>query len=269
MARKFSANEINHLLKHGKDAYSLDYDVIGEKPVEYITGFAEFYGRDFIVNENTLIPRIETEQIIEIGLKLITPPNPLSSGGKAPSLEGWLGRVMCFCDIGTGSGCLGITFALELEKLNIPYFAYFSDISEKALEVTQKNIDFYNLKPNNYKLFTSDLLESYRLSAISPTIDVIFANLPYIPSSRIEQLDRSVKDFEPRSALDGGENGLKYINKLLEQAPEYLAKDGVIILEVDDTHEANSKLQIQNSKFNIEILKDENGKIRFWVANLK
>ncbi|MCA9381407.1 peptide chain release factor N(5)-glutamine methyltransferase [Candidatus Dojkabacteria bacterium] len=240
--RKLSAYEINQLNKHEIDPYSLDLDSIGDKPVEYITGFAEFYGRDFIVNENTLIPRIETERIIDLAFENL-------SEGKVN-----------FIDIGTGSGAIGITFAKELEKREIDYSGILSDNSEESLAVAKQNVE--KLKAYGLQLTASNLLRNVEHT----TYNVILANLPYIPTSRIPNLTSSVKDFEPISALDGGEDGLDLIRKLIYSASAYLDKNGVIILEVDDTH--THKFAEEFIGWDIEIFTDLNGKNRFWVCRL-
>ncbi len=252
MQRKFSAYEINHLNRFGIDPYSLDIEEIKEKPVEYITGFSEFYGRVFKVNEHTLIPRIETERIIDIALNSLP---PFSKGGKEGGLS--------FVDIGTGSGAIGITLAKELEKRNIMYSGTLKDISAEALKVTSENINNHNL---NLDLLKSDLFESLELKANS--LQLILANLPYIPSSRINKLQDSVKDYEPLSALDGGEDGLDLIRKFFEELPRFIDKQGVAILEVDDTHDLKKAEEFSNN-LEIKILKDLNEKNRFWVVRKK
>ncbi len=243
MQRKLTAYEINHLNKFGVDPYSLDLNEIKEKPVEYITGFSEFYGRTFIVNNYTLIPRIETERIIDIALEFIK-----SNGTEKVN----------FLDLGTGSGVIGITLAKELEKRNIKYSGTLSDFSEKALSIAEENIKTHKvlLKTAQSDLFKNIQHESY---------DIILSNLPYVPSSRIPTLNSSVKDYEPLIALDGGEDGLSVIRKFINQMPSFLDKNGVAILEVDDTHD--SKLASEFSfGFDIEVFKDINNKNRFWIV---
>ncbi|MCA9386627.1 peptide chain release factor N(5)-glutamine methyltransferase [Candidatus Dojkabacteria bacterium] len=240
--RKLSAYEINQLNKHNIDPYFLDLNSIDNKPVEYITGFAEFYGRDFIVNENTLIPRIETERIIDLAFENLPE-----------------GKVD-FIDVGTGSGAIGITFAKELERKRIEYRGILSDSLDEALNIARSNIKklkAYSLEPVTSNLFTSVSKQKF---------NTIFANLPYIPTSRISTLASSVKDFEPVSALDGGEDGLDLIRKLIYSTSEYLEKDGVLILEVDDTH--THKFSEEFIGWEIEIFTDLNGKNRFWVCKI-
>jgi release factor glutamine methyltransferase len=196
-------------------------DSIGEKPVEYITGHAEFCSLDFLVTPDTLIPRLESEQIIDLSLKYIE-DHSLAH----PTIA----------DIGTGSGCLGLTLASKLSKMNTPYSIFLSDISPRALKVADLNAQRLLHSPENLFFIESNLLESY------PQIkfDLILANLPYIPSKNINGLASSVKDFEPKLALDGGKEGNLYINALLAKLPQFLSKGGKAIFEIDDTHSFES-----------------------------
>jgi release factor glutamine methyltransferase len=264
--RKFTAQEINHLQKAGKDPFKLDMNKIGEKPVEYITGSAEFYNRIFKVNKNTLIPRIETEGLIDIALKELR--------GKSNFRE----KKIVFADIATGSGAIGITFGLELRKLGCEFNGYLSDISSKALEVCSDNVELLFMTKqkrefvkqieydvvgeSKIKIFKSDLLESYLPSI---RLDFILANLPYIPNNRLEKLDSSVRDYEPHLALDGGEGGIDLIMRLLVQANTKL--------KVDDSHNQkllNSKKFAEDREYwDIQILRDLNDKIRYWVCRKK
>lgn len=239
--RQFTAYEINQLTKHGLDPFTLADIINPDIPIEYITCFSEFRGRDFEVDPAVLIPRIETEEIIDIALKHVA-----------------TNRSVVYCDIGTGSGAIGISFGMELAKRNLTYYGILSDISSKALSIAKDNLESLMPQDKCIKLIKSDLMNDY------PEIefDVIFANLPYIPSTRIKQLDSSVKDYEPIGALDGGKDGLKYIRKLLEQAPKFLKSKGVIILEVDDTHTDTSEFA---GHWNIDVQLDINQKNRFWI----
>ncbi len=244
MSRVFSAYELNHLKNNGfKD---IDTDSIGDSPVEYVTGHAEFRDLDFLVNPSTLIPRLESEKIVDLALQFISQENI-----SHPAIA----------DVGTGSGCLGISLAVSLSKKQIPYTIYLSDISEEALKIAGQNAD--NLLSSRVNLFfqTSSLMTNY------PKIrfDVILANLPYIPSANISTLDSSVKDFEPVSALDGGPDGTHFINLLLQEIPDYLNSRGLAIFEINDTH-AIEDFHIPN-KFKAEIKNDTNDVPRFLLVN--
>lgn len=235
--------EKNLFTKHHIDYFSFAWEHYPTIPVEYLIGLAPFYGRDFIVNSDVLIPRIETEEIIDLALSLL----PRTTNYEQVSIV----------DIGTGSGCIGITLYLELQKLGIDSKILLSDISEKALAVAKRNIDKFKI--TNYELRISDTLSAIRLPLC---VDLIIANLPYIPSSRILRLDKSVKDFEPHLALDGGPNGLTYIKKLIHQAGDKLKVDGVLILEIDADHKLKDFAQFKKD-WKMEIKKDKFRRNRF------
>lgn len=210
-------------------------DLNDEKPQEYKKGFAMFCGKKFIVSPAVLIPRIETEEIIDI----VTECHPeLVSGSH-------------IADVGTGSGCIGITLANKFPKATV----YLSDLDEKALDVARRN-------STNQIILKSDLLENYPKDVF---FDVIVANLPYIPTRRIKNLQPSVKDFEPHIALDGGLKGVTLINRLISQLPKHLKKGGMAILEIDDTHTLKSFKIPKN--FSGEIKKDQFGKNRFLILH--
>ena len=216
--RKLTPYELNQLKKWSPKT---NPDSFGEKPIEYVTGHVEFLDLDFIVTPDTLIPRIESEQAVTDTLQYID-DHSLAH----PTIA----------DIGTGSGCLGISLAVKLAKSQIPYSIFLSDISPKALKVADLNAQRLLYSPENIFFLESNLLESF------PKIkfDVILANLPYIPSKNIAGLDSSVKDFEPKIALDGGPKGNLFINALLDKLPQFLNRGGLAIFEIDDTHTLDS-----------------------------
>ncbi|MDQ7021223.1 MAG: HemK family protein methyltransferase [Candidatus Dojkabacteria bacterium] len=170
--RKLSPRETNHLIKFGIDPFSDEILDSGEIPVEYLTGLAEFYERDFVVSKETLIPRIETEQMVDIALEFLSKKK---------------GKMFQFVDIGTGSGAIGITLALELRKKRIKYIGSLTDVSNDALSIAKKNVSKFKV---DLKIRESNLLDSFSKFA---KFDLILANLPYIPTERINNLDNSVK----------------------------------------------------------------------------
>lgn len=256
--RKLNAYEKNLCLKFGIDPFEAEKEISENQPIEYFLNKAIFRENTFYVDENVLIPRPETEELIDFALKDFE---------KFEHID--------FFDVGTGSGCIGISFAIELSLRNISFDGYLSDVSENAVEITKKNLKnliesnsqncfTFKAQSGKLKIIQSDLLFDYPKNKKS---DIIFANLPYIPNNRKQELSQSVKDFEPHLALFGGENGLDLINKLLEQAKTYLKPTGKIYLEVDDTHLDLSLLdnKIQNH-YSIKILNDENEKTRYWIC---
>lgn len=217
-------------------------------PVEYITGHAQFLDHDFLVNQDTLIPRIESEKIIDIVLNFIE---------KHQITHPFIG------DIGTGSGCLGLSISAELQKKQLPYSIFLSDVSQKALILARKNAMNLLASPANLFFEQSNLLENFP----KITFDVIVANLPYIPSARIPSLDSSVKDFEPVTALDGGQSGTEVINRLLDQIPEFLKEKFLIVLEIDSAHKLTDFHLA--SGFDARIEKDLFDQNRFLIISRK
>lgn len=172
-------------------------------PIAYIIGYKEFYGRQFLVNESTLIPRPESEEIINILKKIIT--------------EKQLKDIK-LVDVGTGSGCLGITAKLEFPTINVTLI----DISPDALKVAESNAKKLSA---NVDIIQSDLLKNY---AEKP--DIIIANLPYVD----RDWERSPEtDFEPSIALFADNNGMAIIKKLINQSASLLTGVGYLILESD------------------------------------
>lgn len=252
--RIFSPQEQNFLRRHRLGANDMGES---EMPIEYLAGLAEFAGREFVVNRHTLIPRVETEELVAAALSDL---NELSSRGHTPL------RV---ADVGTGCGCIGITLWLETLKREIPIRLSLIDISDHALEVARENIRRI-ISPGMINVTSKiKVIKSHLLDQIGSGIkfDLIIANLPYIPSSRIESLPKSVTDFEPRLALDGGKDGLELIGQLLRQSRHHLKPRGLVLLEVDDTHAmADFK---ESCDWSIQIDQDSFGKNRLLTAKLR
>lgn len=176
---------------------------LGGEPIPYIIHNQEFHGLDFFVNKNVLIPRPETEILVEEAIKMI---------------EGDRRDKLIIADVGTGSGCIGVTIATKLKSKKVKIYA--TDILKKALEIAKKNAQKHNLS-NAITFLRGDLLD-----ALPEKVDIVVANLPYVKS------DFNFNLFEPKKALDGGKNGLLIIKKLLKQAPKYLKPGGVVFLEI-------------------------------------
>lgn len=175
-------------------------------PIAYIIGHKEFYGRLFRVTPATLIPRPESETIIEL-LKELQPKNELL-----------LKTHSRLIDVGTGSGCLGISAKLELPRLDVT----LSDVSRHALNVAKTNADYLEA---NVTLLQSDLLADYPFSP-----DIILANLPYVDHS----WERSPETkYEPEQALFATEGSLHLIYKLISQASPRMQTGGYMLLEAD------------------------------------
>jgi len=254
--RKLSPYEQTHLARFGKR--NINIDEYGETPVEYITGKAEFYGRVFSINPDVLIPRVETEELVDFGL------TEIEHFIKTGSVD----DQIVLADVGTGSGVIGITMNLELDakypNQKIKNKIYISDISDKEIAVAKKNAALLGA---TVTAFASDLLKEYPKDQL---FDLMIGNLPYIPEQRIPALDSSVKDYEPFIALSGGPEGLTLIHSFLQQSVHFLKKHGVIFLEADHTHLANEILPKElETIYAAESIKDDFGQPRFWRITRK
>jgi len=204
------------------------------KPLAYITGKCEFMGLDFEVNEYTLIPRPDTETAVEAALNLI-------------KREG----IKSILDVCTGSGCIAVSLAaLCPTKLEITA----SDINQKALETAKRNADRHGADIS--------FIQSNLFASVDPSIyDMIIANPPYIPHDEIDALPRSVKDYEPHEALDGGADGLSFYRIISEKAVNF------IIYEIGYNQAMDVKnILEQNSFRNIKIINDLAGHNRVITA---
>lgn len=208
-------------------------------PVQYIINKAWFYGREFWVNEDVLIPRFDTEVLVEKALKHID-------------------RETRVLDVCTGSGCIITTICAEKGCVGCAV-----DISEKALEVAGKNAEKYGMA-DQIRFTKSNMFEK-----VEGEFDVIVSNPPYIRTGEIGALDCEVKENEPLLALDGGEDGLDFYRILAQKSPEYLSKKGCVFFEIGfDEGEAVTKL-LQKDFTDIEVIKDLSGLDRVVFGRIK
>ncbi len=182
------------------------------EPLQYITGHQEFFGLDFIVTPAVLIPRPETEHIIEAVLdhcreRTLTAP-----------------RIL---DVGTGSGCIAVTLAVKLPKANVTAV----DISPDSLEVAKTNAACHGVA-DRMTFLESDFLSAFTHRDDLLPYDIVASNPPYIPTREFDGLQREVRDHEPYRALIGGERGTEAYEILLKDVPARLAPGGVFICEV-------------------------------------
>ena len=195
--------------------------------MQYLTGSTEFMGLPFFVNESVLIPRQDTEVLVETALAMMKPEC----------------RLLDMC---TGSGCI----LLSLAKLGTVAEGIGVDISEGALKVAERNRE--NLGLPQVRLVHSNLFES-----VEGVFDMIVSNPPYIPTEDIEDLMREVRDHEPHLALDGSKDGLLFYRKLAEESGRYLVPGGSLLFEIGyDQGGAVSQLLDQAGFKDIHVKKD-------------
>jgi release factor glutamine methyltransferase len=178
------------------------------EPVAYLMGTREFYGRVFQVDRRVLVPRPDTETLVDVALR--------RTRERSMSM-----RALDLC---TGSGCVGITLARERPTSRV----HATDSSEDALAVARANA--LRLGAYNASFAKGDLFEG--LEPERCRFDVIVANPPYIPRGEIATLAPDVRDYEPRSALDGGETGLDLVRRIVADAPRHLTEGGTLAIEV-------------------------------------
>lgn len=212
-----------------------------KKPIQYVIGNVNFYGQTFDINENVLIPRFETEELVEQTVSKIKKhfPHPIS-----------------MIDLGTGSGVIGLTIKRLLPSSQVTMV----DISTAALEVAKQNAEKQQLEVT--------FIESDMWDRVSEVYDVVISNPPYIKTN--EEIDPLVKDNEPSLALYGGEDGLDCYRKILKDIRPHLKKDYLIAFEIGcDQKEALSKLvRTILPDADIECIQDLQGRDRiFFVTN--
>lgn len=213
------------------------------EPVAYIVGHKEFMGLDFIVNKKVLIPRPDTEILVEYVVEYIKQRE----------------EDVNILDIGCGSGAIGLSIASQFPKSQVTLV----DISPEALELAKENARKLNIKNGQFVL--SDCFES-----ISDKYHIIVSNPPYIPAKDIEDLQIEVSTYEPRGALDGGIDGLDFYRRIATEAKEYLLKGSLLAFEIG-YNQGNAVIEIlkENDYKHVKKLKDLGGNDRIVVGELK
>lgn len=227
--------ERSYYYVHGEEDITQDaqkeYEIAVQKraehiPLQFIIGEQEFMGLRFKVNSNVLIPRQDTETLVEQVLKIVKPG-------------------MKVLDLCTGSGCVLISVLKNAPELT----GMGSDISKTALLVAKENAKLHEV---DAEWVRSDLFDN-----ITETFDVIMANPPYIPTGEILSLMPEVRDFEPENALDGGADGLDFYRKIAGQVKDYLNPGGYVYMEIGyDQGEAVSELMRNAGFTEVEVIKD-------------
>ena len=227
------------------------------EPLQYIIKSSSFYGRDFITGSGALIPRQDTESLINAALELFN--NNLN---------------LKFLDWGTGTGCIAITLLLEFQNS----FAFMLDKSQDALNYARQNLAKYNLKDRAELLLNLNIknlkgeqnlnarqyILKYNFKIFKPenfenNLDLIISNPPYIASNQIQNLMREVRDYEPHLALDGGADGLDYYKIIFNLASSSLKAHGCLILEIGDYNQADYLKDFDNNFKFIKAFQDNSG----------
>lgn len=249
-------------------------------PVQYITGTQDFMGMTFTVNENVLIPRQDTEVLVENVLKTVEEIKRTLQ--TTSGLNGSQNNIVCkaddndkmtesiyenvrVLDMCTGSGCI----AISVSRLgNVDVTAV--DISEKALEVAKANAR--NLGADRVDFIQSDLFDKINVNngvEPSPRYDIIVSNPPYIPSEVVDGLMPEVREHEPRLALDGTEDGLEFYRRITEESVKYINKNGWLMYEIGcEQGEDVSRIMLDNGYEDVRVIKDLAGLDRVVVGKI-
>jgi release factor glutamine methyltransferase len=207
-----------YVLSHKEEALNEEllgrFSVLAQRhaegePLQYLIGEREFFGLDFRVTPAVLIPRPETEVLVEAVLRIV---------------QSGLGPEACFVDVGTGSGCIAVSIAYAIPEIR----GWATDISWHALEIASGNAARHHVS-GRVQCIRADMLECFRRE---PVFDLVLSNPPYVSLEEYDTLASGVKDYEPRGALIGGVDGLDFYRRLASEASERLKSDGYLFLEV-------------------------------------
>jgi release factor glutamine methyltransferase len=248
LADSLGKKRIELYLEFDRSLSALELEPLREKvrrraegePLQHLLGHWDFYGRTFKTDKRALIPRPETELLVDTLLKEVTKGEPST-------------RLV---DVGTGSGVLAITLALERPELEV----FALDLSEEALDLARENAERLGVL-DRVAFRRSDLLEG-----IEGPFHWVVANLPYIPTSDLNGLQREVK-YDPGLALDGGKDGLTIIKRLIESVPGKIASNGMIALEIGQGQSQRVLGFLADHNYrDISIKKDYQGVERLLIA---
>ncbi len=221
--------------------------LFNSSPIQYLCGITFWRNLKLKVTDKVLIPRPETELIVDIVFKIF----------------GRQSQKLFFAELGTGSGAISIALALAYPLWD----GIASDIDKDALEIATKNY-INSSKQSNLKFYCGHWWNPFE--SFKGKLDLAISNPPYIPNDTYEQLPKEVKDFEPKIALLGGEDGLKHIREIIQKAPLFLREKGWLILENHfDQGEKVKDLLIKNKFKLVEIVNDLSGVGRFTIGRYK
>lgn len=223
------------------------------EPIAYITNSQPFMSLDFYVDRSVLIPRPETEQLVEIAIETIN-----QAQGQRQEAEG-----IRIADIGTGSGAIAVSLAKFIPSVKVTGI----DSSPQAIEIAQRNAQHHKVDDR------CQFMVGNMFDPLQEKVDLIVSNPPYIPTDIISTLDTDVKDWEPRSALDGGKDGFDYIRRIVKESPNHLTTQppkGLLLLEIgnDQGEKAKQMAESSGNYAEVKILKDLNQKDRILKARV-
>ncbi len=201
----------------------------GGTPTQYLTGKQEFWGIEFTVGPGVLIPRPETEHVVEVALERLKPKRQPQKSDLSLRRER-VGRTLRLVDVGTGSACLAVALAREVPQARL----WATEISRAALAIAWHNAVRYDLE-DRITFFEASLLTPFLIGGEAENaapFDLIVSNPPYVALSEFEDLPRELREHEPREALLAGEAGLEFYRPLIRQAEKVLAPAGALVLEV-------------------------------------
>ena len=222
------------------------------EPVQYVTGTAAFMMGEFEVNPAVLIPRPETEALTEVVLRMLEGVSGVVAGSDATASS-----APIVADIGTGSGVIATAVAMKVPAAQI----FATDISVAALEVAARNAELAGMA-KRVTFLEGEMLQPLRGEGLAGRVTAIVSNPPYIPTGELAGLQAEVRDFEPREALDGGEDGLDCIRVLVQDGPEVLASGGFMALEVGDGQASGVAELMKGGFADVEVHKDYAGRDR-------
>lgn len=216
------------------------------EPLQYITGEVEFRGLLFKVSRDVLIPRPETELLVDEAVKSVSK------------------KGATVLDLCTGSGCIAVCIARELNDSIV----YAVDISDGAIAVARENAVSHAVE-ERITFLSGDLFGAMESMNLNGRVDIIVSNPPYVSAEEMEELQPEIKDYEPVSALYGGEDGLDFYRRIIHESPHYLAAGGYLIMEVGYRQAWRIKGLLEEEKVfrQISVIKDLNGNDRIVKAS--
>lgn len=271
-ARREAESIITHCLEIERTALYRDNPIIGEEelgrveeflkrrsrgePLQYVLGYIDFYGLKIKVGQGVLIPRPETELLVEVAINTFIRYTLPAINKNKTSLD--------ILDLCTGSGCLALALAKEFPKTHV----YGTDISEVAIKYARENAGINGVK--NVTFLKGNLLEPIAQLVTPVTFDLILSNPPYIRRDDIKNLQPEIKDWEPVEALDGGKDGLDYYRGIIPEARRYLKEGGYVILEIGiGQSDKVRKMAEDTGLIVISLIKDYAGIERILIAQFE